>query len=103
MDIDLPDPIEIKVGDFWLGKFHTNKSEKGCSLDSVSIDKHTDKNETVVKFAFMRTKDYEKTVFAYKTNDNSWLDEHDVVAKLDAPVMDNRGCYIFDRPILVNE
>ena len=102
MDIDLPDLTEIKVGDFCLVKFHTNKSENKVFLGQCT-DKHTDKNEKVVKFAFLRAKDSEKTVFAFKTNDNSWVDEHDVVAKLDAPVMDNRDRYMFDGPILVNE
>ena len=104
MDIDLPNPSEIKVGDFCLVKFCTvNKSENKVFLGQCT-DKHTDhENEKVVPFAFLRAKDSEKTQFAFKTNDNSWVDEHDVVAKLDAPVMDNRGRYMFDRPILVNE
>ena len=59
MDIDLPDPIEIKVGDFCLVKFCTNKSENKVFLGQCT-DKHTNKNEKVVKFAFLRAKDSEK-------------------------------------------
>ena len=78
MDTDLPDPIEIK---FAFENSAQTIQKIRCSLDSV-LTNTSDKNETVVKFAYLRAKDSEKTVFAFKINDSSWVG--DVVAKLDA-------------------
>ena len=81
---------ECKIGDVCLVKF-----------SALCTD--IDDTENILKFSFLRSKDNDKKMFTFKANDDSWVDQHDVIEVLDAPVMNNRGRYTFSLAVPVKE
>ena len=89
-----------QIGDFCLVKFSaSSKSEKVFLGQCTDIDDM----ENILKFSFLRSKGNDKKMFTFKANNDSWVDQHDVIEVLDAPVMNNRGRYTFSLAVPVME
>ena len=108
MPIEEPMPIEkdlaissheCKIGDFCLVKFSASSKSEVFLGQCTDIDDM----ENILKFSFLQSKDNDKKMFTFKANDDSWVDQHDVIEVLDAPVMNNRGCYTFSLAVPIKE
>ena len=82
---------DCKIGDFCLVKFSASSKSEVFLGQCTDIDDM----ENILKFSFLRSKDNDKKMFTFKANDDSMVDQYDVIEVLDAPVMNNRERYTF--------
>ena len=90
---------DCQIGDFCLVKFSAGSKSEVLLGQCIDIDDM----ENILKFSFLQSKDNDKKMFTYKANDDSWVDEHDMIEVLDAPVMNNCGRYTFSLAVPVKE